>query len=269
MVLNMIVRRQKTDNFSIISNEVAKISNISARSKGLYYYLMTLPDDWRVYKEEIYKNFSDTRYALDKSWKELSGLGYIKMVRVKDGSGKITGSEFVVYESVHHNDEIAIDGKNHKMEKPSDGISAATKDLLVTKDLSFTKDKADYKEIKTKWNEFAKKNKLPTINSITSERKNKLKSRLTEKSFSLQTIFLEIERSSFILNDFSGFGFDWIIKNDSNYIKILEGKYRDKNPRQHVIVPEARELKPEPPVEKPKGSFREIMEKYKEEEKDV
>ncbi len=49
----MIIRREKNKNYSIISNECLKNPKISTRAKGMYAYIMTLPDDWVIQKGEL------------------------------------------------------------------------------------------------------------------------------------------------------------------------------------------------------------------------
>lgn len=63
---------------------------------------------------------------------------------------------------------------------------------------------------------------------ITKERKQKIKTRL--KTFSVgefQTAFEKAEKSDFCKNN-KFFSLDWIIKNDENLLKVLEGNYDNK-----------------------------------------
>lgn len=69
--------KNKTENFTIVSNEIFQRSDVSARAKGIYAYIMTLPDDWKIYKQEIFTHFSEGKNALDSAFKELEKLGYI------------------------------------------------------------------------------------------------------------------------------------------------------------------------------------------------
>ena len=61
-----IIKTKKTNNFSIIANEIFKNDIISARAKGIYTYLMTLPSDWKIYKNKLLfqvMNISDRRFT--------------------------------------------------------------------------------------------------------------------------------------------------------------------------------------------------------------
>ena len=88
------------------------------------------------------------------------------------------------------------------------------------------------------WNEMVAEEKwLKKVISLPSHRVDKLKTRLGEEHFDWDKILEEVK----CFKDFHKYpqdrkeawlSFDWIIKNDSHYIKILEGKYRaaDKAP---------------------------------------
>lgn len=95
-----IVRVQKNANYSVIFNEVARRRDLSARAKGIFFYVMTLPDDWKFYKREIYGHFSEGRQALDKAWAELEKAGYIHKEPARAEGGKLAGWNYTVVESV-------------------------------------------------------------------------------------------------------------------------------------------------------------------------
>jgi hypothetical protein len=79
------------------------------------------------------------------------------------------------------------------------------------------------------WNLFAAKYSLPTIKAISAGRARKLKIRLNEPAFDFPTILIGIKNSELLMgrSETSSWkvSFDWIIENDKNYLKILEGNY--------------------------------------------
>ena len=87
----------KTENFTIVSNEAPRRNDMSARAKGIYFYLMTLPKNWEIHKEELYTHFTEGRDALDTAFKELIEKGYIKQ-EVKREKGKYVSFSYTVYE---------------------------------------------------------------------------------------------------------------------------------------------------------------------------
>jgi hypothetical protein len=109
--------KNKTESFTIILNEVFKRPDLSARAKGLYAYIMTLPDDWILHKEELYTHFTEGRDALDKAFGELCTTGYIVKNLERDDKGKIISNTFVIYESSIHNTEKPETGEMGDREK--------------------------------------------------------------------------------------------------------------------------------------------------------
>ena len=88
------------------------------------------------------------------------------------------------------------------------------------------------------WNLFAKEKGLSFISAITENRKIRL--RIREQEFNFPEILRKAGQSEFMLSG-SWFGFDWIIKNQDNYIKTLEGNYDNKKapviPINHNLSP--------------------------------
>ena len=74
--------------------------------------------------------------------------------------------------------------------------------------------------------------KLPKIISISQKRKDKINKRLEHKLFDWKKIIPMISESKFLLGESENSdwkaNFDWFIKNDDNFLKILEGVYADK-----------------------------------------
>lgn len=88
------ITRQK-NGYSVISNSALRDPKLSARSKGLYAYIMTLPEDWQIYKEELYKHFTEGRDALNKAMKELIQSGYVEVMQTKE-NGKFGINEYII-----------------------------------------------------------------------------------------------------------------------------------------------------------------------------
>lgn len=94
-----------------------------------------------------------------------------------------------------------------------------------------------YIQVFNAWNE-----RMPwKINSITTSRRRALSGRLKEPAFkdNFHTILTKILESDFLSGrkPTEGHGkwyasFDWVIKNDTNYQKILEGRYENKETEQ-------------------------------------
>ena len=125
--------KNKTENFTIVSNEIFKRNDISARAKGLYAYIMTLPDDWKIYKQEIFTHFSEGKNALDSAFKELEKLGYISKEKTKNEKGQFVGWDYTIYESA--TGDIETDRMENRV---SDLPKSVNRQLLNTESLQNT-----------------------------------------------------------------------------------------------------------------------------------
>jgi hypothetical protein len=79
-----------------------------------------------------------------------------------------------------------------------------------------------YKDL---WNLFASETGLSPIKKINTTRQKKWNIRIKEESFDFVGV-LRLAKDSEFIRSGSWFGFDWVIENDSNYLKVLEGNYR-------------------------------------------
>jgi hypothetical protein len=77
------------------------------------------------------------------------------------------------------------------------------------------------------WNLFAEERSLPTVTKLNDSRKRKFSVRIKEQAFNFIEILKKASSSEFLLTG-KWFGFDWIIENDSNYLKVIEGNYDGK-----------------------------------------
>ena len=77
------------------------------------------------------------------------------------------------------------------------------------------------------WNIFATERGLSTVQAINDSRRRKFKVRIREKPFDFLKILNKAKESNFLKNS-NWFSFDWIIENDTNYLKILEGNYENE-----------------------------------------
>ena len=134
-----IIRREKSENYSVIYNECFQNPELSARAKGIFAYLMTLPDDWKIYKRELTKHFKEGRDALNKAFEELEGCGYITKKPERGEGGRLGGWDYTVYEST---DLL----KTRNTVNPLDGESATTK-YLSSESTNPTKEGAEEKSI--------------------------------------------------------------------------------------------------------------------------
>jgi hypothetical protein len=134
--------KNKTENFTIMVNEVLKRSDMSLRAKGLYAYLMTLPDDWKILKSEVYTHFTDGKTSIDTAFKELEKSGYILKNRVTDSNNRFTGWKFIILESLEPISALPTIGKPENREARQSG----NQQLLSTDTITNDKEKQSTKK---------------------------------------------------------------------------------------------------------------------------
>lgn len=96
---------------------------------------------------------------------------------------------------------------------------------------------ADYDKFSNLWNEFATKSNKAKIAKLTDSRKKKIALRLKEYKNLLEIftyVLKKSENSQFLLTS-NFYTFDWLFENDTNILKVYEGKY-DNGKSQEVVI---------------------------------
>jgi hypothetical protein len=78
------------------------------------------------------------------------------------------------------------------------------------------------------WNVFGPKLGLSKVDSISDSRRKKFRTRIKEDAFDFIKILEKIKKSAYLKGDNNAgwkVSFDWVLENDKNYLKILEGNY--------------------------------------------
>ena len=85
----MAIKRAKRDtNFTMMSNVGLRDKRLSFKAKGLLAYMLSLPDDWVFYEEEITKHSTDGKQSvrtglvalLVSAWIEIGSFRYANML---------------------------------------------------------------------------------------------------------------------------------------------------------------------------------------------
>lgn len=111
-------------------------------------------------------------------------------------------------------------------------VSTTEQTNVGLREVKLSKDKLREDKIRDEWNTFASAHPpLSTIERISSTRKAHLQQRLEADHFveSFGRLLEAIGESPFLLgkNDKKWrVSFDWLIINDNNYLKVLEGRYK-------------------------------------------
>lgn len=105
---------------------------LSWKAKGILLYLLSKPDDWKVYHKDIIKHSTDGRDSVTSGIAELVKYGYIiRHLRREEGTGKLKGYDYDVYEVPTGNglsgNGLSVNGKstptNNELELSNEGTN--------------------------------------------------------------------------------------------------------------------------------------------------
>lgn len=135
-----IVRVRKRENpFVQIDRRVFEDHSLSWKAKGILGYLLSKPDNWKIYIADLAKKAKDGRDSVRTGLKELEERGYVQKVRMRTENGKFAGWEYQVFETPI-NPEVATYGKTEigksDFGKSDFGESDTSNNYLSNKEIS-------------------------------------------------------------------------------------------------------------------------------------
>ncbi len=102
--------------------------HLSLKAKGLLAYILSLPDDWKLYLGELPHHFTDGRFAVRAALKELKNAEYIKAIQLRNEKGHFTGYEFIVFEDPLNDTEMPLPEKAEPISFDEQYHNQATQD---------------------------------------------------------------------------------------------------------------------------------------------
>jgi len=97
--MSKITRVKRDTPFVQIDKRPLQDKTISWKSKGLLSYLLSLPDDWQIYVNELKNHSKDGRDSTRTAMNELIKAGYVWRDFSKRSGGKFTGYDYFVSET--------------------------------------------------------------------------------------------------------------------------------------------------------------------------
>lgn len=95
-----IFRRTYAHDYTQIHNDIIKNKGLSLEEKGLLVYILCLPKDWILYRENLYKSLPcDKPGAIDRVFKLLQDKKYIISEKVTNEKGHFIGWSHIVYDT--------------------------------------------------------------------------------------------------------------------------------------------------------------------------
>ena len=106
MNTGQIVKGKRKHDFAIIPNEISQSKDLTMEEKGMMCFLLSLPENWVLYKKNLYNQMPDGKHAVDRVFKSLQQKGYILSCRQIDAvTGRMDGWNHIVYDEPQLNRE--------------------------------------------------------------------------------------------------------------------------------------------------------------------
>lgn len=161
----MIVKENLSTNFTIISNDIVRSKDLSINAKMLAVLLCSLPKDWIVNNTHLSKELGISPRTLQRAFKELVSLNFIKKMQVMDkGTKKFTRDFAIVFvgkdeaeineplnaddENISQNESENLEANGGQNERNLNAFSADEKEALKEEQTPILKDFDDERAVK-------------------------------------------------------------------------------------------------------------------------
>lgn len=94
-----IIKHNYTRCYTVIDNTCLQDPTMSLKAKGLYAYLMSLPEDWVLHQTELKRHFKDGKDSIRTAIYELIEKGYVTKTDTRNELGQIVDCTYVVYDT--------------------------------------------------------------------------------------------------------------------------------------------------------------------------
>ena len=115
-----VFRIERTRDYTVMSNHHLRNANLSLKAKGLLSMMLSLPEDWNYTTRGLAKICKEGVDAIGAALRELESAGYIVRYKLRDRQGRISDTEYVIYEQpqLRKPDTDSPDTENPYMDKP-------------------------------------------------------------------------------------------------------------------------------------------------------
>lgn len=93
-----VYRVERTKDYTVMSNYHLKDTALSLKAKGLLSMFLSFPDDWNYTTRGLASICKEGVEAIGNTIKELEKAGYIVRRQLRGDRGRITDTEYVIYE---------------------------------------------------------------------------------------------------------------------------------------------------------------------------
>ena len=93
-----VFRIERTRDYTVMSNHHLRNEKLSLKAKGLLSMMLSLPEDWNYTTRGLAKICKEGVDAIGGALRELETTGYIVRHQLRDRQGRISDTEYVIYE---------------------------------------------------------------------------------------------------------------------------------------------------------------------------
>ena len=93
-----VFRIERTRDYIVMSNHHLRNEKLSLKAKGLLSMMLSLPEDWNYTTRGLAKICKEGVDAIGGALRELETAGYIVRHQLRDRQGRISDTEYVIYE---------------------------------------------------------------------------------------------------------------------------------------------------------------------------
>src|SRR5699024_7506795 len=93
-----VFRIERTRDYTVMSNHHLRHHELSLKAKGLLSMMLSLPDAWNATSRGLVKMCRGGVAAMGTALRELATAGYIVRHPLRDRHGRISDTEYAIYE---------------------------------------------------------------------------------------------------------------------------------------------------------------------------
>lgn len=96
-----VFRVEKNHNYTVMSNYHLRDTALTLKAIGLLSKMLSLTDEWDYTTRGLAAICKEGVDAIGAALKELEARGYLIRRQIRDSKGRITDTEYTIYESPH------------------------------------------------------------------------------------------------------------------------------------------------------------------------
>lgn len=130
-----VFRIERTRDYTVMSNHHLKDTALSLKAKGLLSMMLSLPDEWNYTTRGLAAICKEGVDAIGGALRELEKAGYIIRRQLRGPGGRISDTEYTIYEKPHPAAEEPPEQPGPDTPPPDTGVPDTENPYLVEPDM--------------------------------------------------------------------------------------------------------------------------------------